>query len=60
MATKKKTSATDATVRVRALSPIRADGVDYAPDEEFDIDEISASGLVDGGWAEVVSSTQSA
>ena len=58
MATKKKASATDATVRVKALSPIRADGVDYAPDEEFDIDEISASSLVEGGWAEVVSSNQ--
>jgi hypothetical protein len=54
--TKKKADAAAPmpTLQVRAIDPIRADGVDYAPGELFDIDEASAAALVAGGWAELV------
>lgn len=42
-----------ATVLVRALDPIRADGMDYAPGEVFELGEADATALVDGGWAEL-------
>lgn len=55
MATKKKTGAPAPAVNVllRALDPIRADGVDYAPGEVFELGEADATALVDGGWAEL-------
>lgn len=42
------------TVQVRALDPIRHDGKDYAPGEEFPVTPRVADALVAGGGAEFV------
>lgn len=56
MATKGKNpaAATAALVSIRALEPIRADGQDFAPGDEFDLAQADALALVEGGAAELV------
>lgn len=62
MAAKKSSAATVPTtvpskdlVLLRALEPIRADGVDYAPGDELALDDAAAEGLLASGAAELAS-----
>lgn len=38
---------------LRALEPVRADGVDYAPGDEFELDLSAVESLLDSGAAEL-------
>ena len=40
-------------VLLRALEPIRADGVDYAPGDALALDDAAAKGLLASGAAEL-------
>ena len=42
-------------VLLRALEPIRADGVDYAPGDALELDAAAAKGLLASGAAELAS-----
>lgn len=41
-------------VPLRAVEPIRADGVDYAPGDEFELDAPAAENLLASGAADLV------
>jgi hypothetical protein len=40
-------------VPLRAVEPVRADGVDYAPGEALELDAAAAKGLLASGAAEL-------
>lgn len=40
-------------VQLRAVEPIRADGVDYAPGDALEVDASAAKGLLASGAAEL-------
>jgi hypothetical protein len=42
-----------AQVQMRALEPIRANGVDYAPGDVLDMAQADADALLAGGWGEL-------
>ena len=42
-------------VQLRALEPVRADGVDYAPGDALELDAAAAKGLLASGAAELAS-----
>lgn len=58
MATRKTPAAAvpdEDLVLLRALEPVRADGVDYAPGDALALDDAAAEGLLASGAAELAS-----
>lgn len=43
------------SVQLRAVEPIRADGVDYAPGDTLELDALAAKGLLASGAVELAS-----
>lgn len=54
MATTPKKTVLKGPVQLRAVEPIRADGEDYAPGDEMELDAKVAKSLLDSGAAELV------